>query len=777
MAERLSASLPVRQRPISVVWPLALAALCFVGYASLERRLDARRLEAELEEYSRLLREPCWDINARATRSCLEVMSASGRYRNLRVTLSDGTVLGEVAPPPSQGWGARLGLVRRTPHAVSVSRDGEVIARLEVERLDPRLLRHGLALAGLLALALMVWQRLRLAQLARATQVRQASANKAIRQLARQLRSVVSSAPIILFSVDHDGRFSMLEGRGLLALDLREGSLNGEPYEVAVAGLPVRPEQIAQALAGEAHSEIVPFRDRVYETWCAPLASMPDATARVMAPSLADELLAAGEEEQVGVIGVCNDITELERARQQATRANEAKSRFLAAMSHELRTPLNGVLGYAQILDADARLSGDQRRNVDAIARCGRHLLMLIEDVLDLVKAETDRVEVNASPIDLRVLIDEVMTVIRRRAESKSLDCSVSLAADVPDAIRADATKLRQILINLLGNAVKFTARGGVELTVARRDPDRIRFSVRDSGPGMSEEELARIFTAFSQASAGRQLGGTGLGLTISRQLAEAMRGSVSVESEPGVGSTFHLELPCDEVGLEAVTPRPDQAFTGGDFRLAAGQSLTVVVADDIAINRELILHALGAVGVRVLQASNGLEALDLLEANPDVGLVILDLRMPELDGEQTVHRLRAAPATSGLPVLAMSASASADVVDGLGRAGFDDFLPKPFALPDLYRTISRLTGVRFERRSTTEVLKQPPTGFDPEQRELLVGLREAARVGDLGQLMDLSQQLGPLAGSLGLAPLIDGLQFDRLEDRLDELLIDEPQP
>ena len=311
----------------------------------------------------------------------------------------------------------------------------------------------------------------------------------------------------------------------------------------------------------------------------------------------------------------------LELARREAEAANQAKSEFLSHMSHELRTPLNGILGYAQILQRDVRLGEAQRENLEAIVNCGDHLLALINDVLDLSKIEAGRLEVDKAPCDLHKLVKGVADIVQARAERKGIAFEAKASPELPQAVVTDAAKLRQILVNLLGNAVKFTEKGGVTLHATKAPDGDLRFDVEDTGVGIAPEEIDEIFDAFKQVEAGKAAGGTGLGLAITKRLVAALDGTLSVESEKGRGSTFTVALPFQEAQAEDLAVLPeDGGLQGPQQVLAVGQERTILVADDRDTNRDVLQGMLDAVGFKTLVASDGDEALDVLREHPERG-------------------------------------------------------------------------------------------------------------------------------------------------------------
>jgi PAS domain S-box-containing protein len=448
---------------------------------------------------------------------------------------------------------------------------------------------------------------------------------------------------------------------------------------------------------------------------------------------------------------------ELRQAKESAEAAARAKSEFLANMSHELRTPLNGVLGYAQLLRRDRTLAAEHREAVDNITACGAHLLDLINDVLDLSKIEAGRVEVEAASTELQQLVADLGLLIAEPARKKGLRFDADVARDLPRRVVLDGRHLRQVLLNLLGNAVKFTDRGSVRLTVARDGPASVRFDVIDTGIGVEPEEQQAIFEAFRQTRRGAQAGGSGLGLAISRRLVRAMGGELRVESAVGRGSRFWFTVP---LVAGASDEEAAAAERGTDLRLAPGQEVTVLVVDDSTINRRIMASLLESAGIRTLRAASGAEGLAIAERHhPD--LVLMDLRMADMDGFEATRRLEASAATAGIPVIAVTASPGDDARGRALAAGCRDFLPKPLRAGELYEMLSRHLHLRFEpieaaAEEDAEVFAPPP---DVAER-----VRRAAAIGNLSELHAIAQEL--MSGDDSRARL--GRELGRLANAFD---------
>lgn len=381
---------------------------------------------------------------------------------------------------------------------------------------------------------------------------------------------------------------------------------------------------------------------------------------------------------------------DLRAAIERAEVANRAKSAFLASMSHELRTPLNAVLGYTQILKRDKSLTPPQQTGISTIQQGGQHLLALINDVLDLSRVDAGKMEFHPKPVRLVELLTVVADIMRVRAEQKHLHFELAMAQDLPHAVSVDETRLRQVLLNLLGNALKFTDRGTVSLRVSSLPAVAgqaaniawLRFEVVDQGIGIAADQHEAIFRPFEQVGdVSRRAGGTGLGLAISRQLVQLMRGTLEVESAPGRGSRFWFDVPLTVVEAPGVK-------VGGEHIAAGylGLRKTILVVDDVATNRALLRDLLGSLGFITVEADSGMAALMQAQVNrPD--LVLLDMVMPGMDGIETMRRLREMH-MADLPVLIISASSTPEEAERALEMGASGFLSKPVDEHALLREI-----------------------------------------------------------------------------------------
>jgi signal transduction histidine kinase/DNA-binding NarL/FixJ family response regulator len=397
------------------------------------------------------------------------------------------------------------------------------------------------------------------------------------------------------------------------------------------------------------------------------------------------------------------------RAETSAEAASRAKSEFLANMSHEIRTPMNAILGYSQILLRDESLHPFQRDALATISSSCDHLLHLINEILDLSKIDAGRMELAPVDFDLVGLVRELTALFQHPCEEKQLGLRVEGLDDRRvQPVRGDVGKLRQVLINLLGNAVKFTARGRVTLRVAPSENDAWRFEVSDTGPGIPSEAQAAIFKPFQQGPGSRVHGGTGLGLTIARRQVELMGGHLEVRSEAGAGSTFlfTIALPATLGRNAAAAPETREVE-----RLAAESEVRALIVDDIRENREVLSAMLAAIGCEIVLAENGRQALEAVSVSrPDI--VFMDMRLPEIDGLEATRRIVSDYGANGLKVVAMSASVLEHERESYLKAGCDDFIAKPFRSTRVYDCLRHLLGVEFEYRQPVEVAGGPP-GLD----------------------------------------------------------------
>lgn len=377
---------------------------------------------------------------------------------------------------------------------------------------------------------------------------------------------------------------------------------------------------------------------------------------------------------------------ELEAARVRAEEANLAKSQFLANMSHEIRTPMSGIIGVNDLL-RKTELPPDASSYARVIGDSADGLLRLIDDILDLSKVEAGKLELQESAFSLQEVLDHVVRLAGPLAEEKEIGLTIESEEQLPDLLFGDSSRLQQVLLNLVGNAIKFTHEGGVTLAVAAGDAAQIRFVVRDTGIGIEPEVRRRIFEPFTQAdpSASRQFAGSGLGLAISRRLVELMSGTIEVDSTPGLGSTFTVELP-----VPVATEDKRHATGPLDLALAVDPAkFRILVADDNEVNRLVAQRMLEGMGYSADAVSDGETALEAL-GRAQYDLLLLDCQMPGIDGYETARRIRAGETGGRIPIVAVTAHAMRGDRERCIAAGMDDYLAKPFKALDLAIVLQR---------------------------------------------------------------------------------------
>ena len=392
---------------------------------------------------------------------------------------------------------------------------------------------------------------------------------------------------------------------------------------------------------------------------------------------------------------------ELKFAKIQADKANEAKSEFLANMSHEIRTPLNAVIGFSELLSNS--IQDEKYKNyLQTIHVAGNNLLTIINDILDLSKIEAGKIELHYKPINMRKIMSEIQTMFRHNVQHTGVEYKLDIHDELPELILFDEVRIRQILLNLVNNAIKFTEKGHVKVTLQvfpshSNDSSSIdlQLSVEDTGIGIPESEQKRIFEAFTQISGQsiKKYGGTGLGLSITKKLVETMNGTISVQSKAGKGSTFLVQFINVQVAATGTLPEETNLSIYWKNKFS---DETILVVDDIETNRYLIKEWLTSFGLRVMLAANGHEALKACETKkPD--LIITDLVMPIMDGFETALKLKENPETYNIPIIALSASNHVDIPEGT----FDDYLIKPINIGQLVKTITKHLHIENEAENT----------------------------------------------------------------------------
>ncbi len=476
-----------------------------------------------------------------------------------------------------------------------------------------------------------------------------------------------------------------------------------------------------------------------------------------------------------GVFAAARDVTERKRYEQSLQQANRAKSVFLANMSHEIRTPMNAILGFSQLMLRDQDLTPQQCQYLGTINRSGEHLLALINDILEMSKIEAGRTTLNLSTFDLPVLLKDLEMMFRVRTNEKKLTFTVEMIGAVPQYIVADINKLRQVFINVLGNAVKFTEQGGVAVrvraeAVAATDP-LLRVEIEDTGPGISPEEQDKLFRQFEQTKTGQQAGtGTGLGLAISREFVRLMGGDITLSSQVGKGSVFVIRLPLKEGEADAVRAKDTPQHV---LKLQPGQpTCRVLIADDIEDNRQLLAQLLAPVGFEIRLATNGAEAVREFGAwRPQ--LILMDFRMPVMDGHEAIRRIRGMDGGKEPKIIAVTASAMDENRQELLEIGADDFISKPFREAELFQKIHTHVGVEYVYAEqpaiapAAETAPLTPKSLATLSQELIDRMREAVIMADLDLLLATITEVEPSDPLLaqGLRRLAEDFQYQRLLD------------
>ncbi|WNV03269.1 ATP-binding protein [Candidatus Methylospira mobilis] len=442
---------------------------------------------------------------------------------------------------------------------------------------------------------------------------------------------------------------------------------------------------------------------------------------------------------------------ELIRARDAAESANKAKSQFLANMSHELRTPLNAILGFSSMMRRDPLITESQRENLNIINSSGAHLLSLINEVLDMAKIDVGGLQLETAPFDLGGMLRDVTEMMQLRAHEKGLQLLLYQTSVFPRYIQGYEERLRQVLVKLVDNALKFTERGGVTIRfgVKQNARQHMVIEIEDSGVGIGTEDRKRLFEPFVHMAEGGGQQGAGLSLAISRQLIELMGGSIVVESTPEKGSLFRIELPMELAKAEDVFKSENQGEVEG---LAPGQpSYRILIAEDRRDNRLLLSRLMTNIGLDVKVAENGEQCVELFQSwHPD--LIWMDRRMPVLDGVETTRCIRRLPEGRAVKIVAVTASVTSEQHQEMLAAGVDDCVSKPYRFKQIYDSLARQLGITYRYAEAGEaagaalkpaMLARLPSGLRIELRDALIRLDSDRIAAAIRQISDIDADLG----------------------------------